>query len=45
MSVAHELGVISDRQCPYLLMQLSLKSWRSKEPIAIDPETPRLLKG
>lgn len=41
---ASALGLIDDRRKRSLFVQLSRRGWRTKEPITIPPERPRLLR-
>jgi Zn-dependent peptidase ImmA (M78 family) len=41
---ALHLEIISTRQYKYLMQQLAVKGWRTKEPVEIPTEKPRLLR-
>jgi Zn-dependent peptidase ImmA (M78 family)/DNA-binding XRE family transcriptional regulator len=41
---ALQLGVVTLRQYKYLFQQISAKGWRTKEPVEIPVEKPRLLR-
>ena len=40
---ARDLGVISDYRYKELNIELSKAGWRSREPVEVPPERPRLL--
>ncbi len=40
---AYELEIITPRQYKYLMYQLSLQGWRTKEPLDIPTEKPRMI--
>jgi len=41
---ALDLSIISDRQYRYLMQQIGMNGWRTKEPIEIPSEKPRALR-
>lgn len=41
---ARDLEIITDRQYTYLMQQVAMSGWRSKEPLEITPEKPRALR-
>jgi Zn-dependent peptidase ImmA (M78 family)/DNA-binding XRE family transcriptional regulator len=41
---ARALGIITERQCKYLFSQLSVRGWRTEEPIQLPREKPRALR-
>lgn len=41
---AFDLEVISERQYRYLMQQIGMHGWRTKEPLEIAPERPRALR-
>lgn len=41
---AHALGLVSDARRKSLMVQISYKGWRKKEPVDVSPERPLLLR-
>lgn len=40
---AYELEIISQRQYKYLMQQMSVRGWRTQEPVDVPKEKPRLI--